>query len=153
MNFDDKLDELFIDLPEPPEDVGNSVSAVKVGKLLHIGGVFPFSEGRIQSPGKAGIELRLDSAKLAARTAGVMILAIVNKECGGTLNKVKRVVSLNGYVASGVDYQNHAKVINGASELFIQIFGKYGKHIRTAAGVTSLPGNACVELSAIFELR
>ena len=153
MDFDEKLDELFIDLPEPLEDVGSAISCVRIGKLLYVAGVLPFSDGKIQSPGKAGIELRLDMAKLAARTAGVMMLAIVNAELGGTLNKVRRVVKLDGYVASGVDYQNHTKVIDGASELFVQIFGKYGKHVRTAVGVTSLPKNACVELSGVFEIK
>ena len=153
MDFDEKLDELFIDLPEPIADVGNSVSCVRVGKFLYVAGVLPFSEGKIQAPGKAGIELRLDMAKLAARTAGVMMLAIVNSELGGTLNKIRRVVKLDGYVASGVDYQNHHKVVDGASELFVQIFGKYGKHVRNSIGVTSLPKNACVELSGIFEVK
>jgi len=153
MNFDEKLDELFIDLPEPPKDIGFSVSIVQIGKLLHVGGVLPFAEGRIQSPGKVGIEMRLDIARLAARTTAIMMLAIVNRELGGSLKRVRRVVSLDGYVACGADFRDHGKVLDGASELFTQVFGPFGKHIRTAVGVISLPDNACVELSAVFEVK
>jgi enamine deaminase RidA (YjgF/YER057c/UK114 family) len=153
MDFDEKLDELFIDLPEPQGDVGSFTSALLTGKQLYVGSVLPFAEGRIQMPGKVGIEIRLDMAKLAARTAAVLMLATVNKELGGTLNKVKRVLKLDGYVASAADFKDHLKVIDGASDLFAQIFGQNGKPVRTAIGVTSLPNNACVMLSAIFEIR
>jgi len=153
MNFDERLEELFIDLPEPPEDVGSSVSVAQVGKLLYIGGVLPLSEGRLQYPGKVGIEVRLDMARLAARLAGFLILAIVRQELRGSLKRVKRVVCLDGFVASGADFRDHFKVVDGASELFVQVFGAFGKHVRTAVGVSSLPNNACVELSAVFEVK
>lgn len=153
MNFDDRLNELFIDLPEPPEDIGHTVSIMQVGKLLHVGGVLPLAEGKIQFPGKAGIEVRLDVAKLVARTAAVLLLAIVNRELGGSLKRVRRLVRLDGFVACGADFKEHAKVLDGASELFTQIFGPFGKHVRTAVGVISLPNNACVELSAVFEVK
>jgi len=153
MNFDEKLDELFIDLPEPSEDKGNTVQVVRVGKLLYVSGVLPFSEGRIQFPGRVGIEIKLDSARLAARTAAVMTLAIVSHELGGSINKVKRLISMDGYVACGADFIDHSKVLNGAGDLFAQIFGPYGKHVRTSLGITSLPRNACIQLSSIFEIR
>lgn len=153
MDFDEKLAELFIDLPEPSADVGSAVSAVQVGKILYVGGVLPFAEGRIQNPGRVGVEVRLDMAKLAARTAAVYVLAIVAKEQGGSLNKIKRIISLDGYIACGSEFRDHGKVLDGASELIGQIFGPFGKHIRTAVGVSSLPQNACVELSAVFELK
>jgi enamine deaminase RidA (YjgF/YER057c/UK114 family) len=153
MNFDEKIDELFIDLPEPSKDTGAVVQVIRVGKLIHVSGVLPFSEGRIQFPGRVGIEVKLDSARLAARTAAVMVLAILNHELGGSLNKVKRVISVDGFVACGADFIDHPKVLNGASDLFAQIFGPYGKHVRTSVGITSLPRNACVEISCIFETR
>jgi enamine deaminase RidA (YjgF/YER057c/UK114 family) len=153
MDFDDKLDELFIDLPEPSESVGFSVSTIRVGKMLFVGGVLPLAEGRVQSQGKVGVEIRLDNARLAARTAGVMTLAIVAKELGGSLSKIKRVVSLDAQVACAADFGDHLKVIDGASELFNQIFGPFGKHVRTVCGVTSLPKNACVQITTVFELK
>lgn len=153
MDFDDKLDELFIDLPEPAADVGFSVSALKSGKYLHISGVLPFAEGKVQSQGKAGIEVRLDVARLAARTAGVMVLAIACKELGGSLKKISRVMSIDAQVACAADFKDHLKVVDGASELMNQIFGPFGKHVRAVSGVTSLPKNACVQLSVVFELK
>ena len=153
VNFDQKLEELYIDLPEPPPDSGSTLSAVQVGKLLHVSGALPLAEGRMQYPGRAGVEVRLDMAKMAARIAAVMVLAIVRRELKGSLKRVKRIVSVDGYVACGADFRDHGKVLDGASELFGQVFGPFGKHLRTAVGVSSLPGNACVELSAVFEVK
>lgn len=153
MNYDERLDELFIDIPEPPPDIGNSLGAIQTGKYLHIGGTLPFSEGRIQYPGRVGVDLRLDNAKLAARSAAVMTLAYAKRELGGSINKIRRVVRVDGFVACGADYKDHLKVLDGASELFAQVFGPNGKHIRTAVGAPSLPHNACVELSVVFEVK
>lgn len=153
MAFDDKLEELFIDLPEPPEDVGNTLGAVRVGKMIHVSGTLPLVGGRIQYPGRVGIEVRTDNARLAARAAGMLALALVRRELGGSLNRVRRVVRVDGYVACGADFEDHAKVVDGASELFVQIFGPFGKHVRIAVGVASLPRNACVEISSVFEVK
>jgi enamine deaminase RidA (YjgF/YER057c/UK114 family) len=153
MNYDEKIEELFIDLPEPPIDKGGAVGVVKFGKLILVGGMLPLLGGKVQQPGRVGVEVRLDNAKLAARTAAVMALAYVRKELGGTLNNIKRLIKVDGYVACGADFKDHAKVIDGASELFTQIFGPSGKHVRTAVGVSSLPENSCVELSVVFEVK
>ena len=153
MDFDDKLEELFIDLPEPPPDKGAAVGAATVGKLLAVGGVLPFAEGKIQHPGRAGVEVRVDNARLAARFAAVMALALARRELGGSLAKIKRVARVEGFVACGADFRDHAKVIDGAGELFVQVFGPQGKHVRTAVGVASLPQNACVMLAVTFELK
>lgn len=153
MSFDKKLEELFIDLPEPPEDRGNTVGAVSAGRLLHVGGVLPFAEGRLQYPGRVGVEVRPDNARLAARAAALQALAIVRRELGGSLDRVRRVVRVDGFVACGADFRDHSKVIDGASELFNQIFGPFGKHIRTAVGASSLPNNSCVEISVVFEVK
>ena len=142
MNYDDKVEELFIDMTEPPPEKGASVRAVKSGKHLFVSGVLPYASGRIMYPGRAGVDVRLDNAKLAARTAAVMALSIARGELGGTLNKIKRIVKLEGYVACGADFADHAKVIDGASELFSQIFGAQGKHVRNVVGVSSLPNNS-----------
>lgn len=153
MDFDEKLDELFIDLPEPPPDLGPTMAATTIGKTLIVGGALPFSEGRIQYPGRVGIEVRLDNARFAARAAAIMALAIARRELGGTLGKIRRIVRVDGFVAASVDLKDHAKVIDGASELFGQVFGVYGKHVRSVVGVASLPQQACVELAVTFELK
>ncbi len=152
MNFDKKIEELFIDMTEPPPEMGNIVTAVKSGKQLFITGVLPYASGRVQNPGRAGVEVRLDVAKLAARTAAVMALSYARQELGGTLNRIKRVVKMDASVACGADFTDHAKVVDGASDLFGEIFGKYGRHTRAIAGASSLPQNACVELSVLFEI-
>lgn len=152
MSHESKLNELFVDLPEPAPDAGNSRACVVVDKLLCVGGILPFSEGRIQHTGRVGVEIRPDNAKLAARMAAVYALAVARKELG-SLDKVRRVVSTEGFVACGADFKDHAKVIDGACELFVHIFGNNGKGTRTAVGAFSLPQNACVELSVVFEIR
>jgi enamine deaminase RidA (YjgF/YER057c/UK114 family) len=153
MNFDEKLEELFIDLTEPPEDLGNTVCAFISGKHLMVRGVFPYASGRLQFPGRVGVEVKLDNAKLAARTAAMMVLSYAMRELGGSLGKIRRVMEMTAYVACGADFRDHVRVVDGASELFAQVFGKYGKHARTIAGVSSLPGGASIELSVTFELK
>lgn len=153
MDYQEKLDELFIDLPEPKAETGNELGAVVSGKLLFVSGALPFAEGKIQHPGRVGIEVRLDNAKNAARIAGVYSIALAKRALGGKLEKIKRVVKVEGFVASGAEFKDHSKVVDGASELFVQIFGPAGKHARTAVGVASLPNNACVEISVMFEIR
>jgi len=153
MNIDDKLEELFIDLPEPPADLGSSVGAAIFGKLLCVGGVLPFSEGRIQYPGRVGVEVRLDNAKMAARLAAVMSVAVARRELGGSLSKIKRVLRVDGFVSCGADFRDHQKVLDGAGEFFVQVMGQKGRHVRTAVGASSLPQNACVEIAVTFELK
>lgn len=153
MSFDDKLEELFIDLPEPPVELGSALGAVSIGKLLHVSGALPFSEGRIQYPGRVGVEVRMDNAKMAARLAAVMSLAVARRELGGSLSKIKRVLRVDGFVACGADFRDHLKVIDGAGEFFVQIMGTNGRHARTVVGASSLPQNACVEIAVTFELK
>lgn len=152
MDFDAKLEELYIDLPEPARTMGNVVHAVQTGKLMYISGVLPFSEGKIAAKGRVGLEVRLDKAKLAARIAAVNALAVISKELG-TLNKVKKIVDVTGFIASGGDFKEHFKVLDGASELFSQIFGNVSKHTRSAVGASCLPQDSCIELSLIIEIK
>lgn len=152
MNIDDKLEELFIDLPELAVDAGHTLAALQVGKLLYVAGALPFSEGRIQFPGRVGVEVRLDNAKMAARMAAICVLAAAKRELGN-LKSIRRVVRLDASVACGVDFKEHAKVVDGASELFTQVFGSNGKHVRSLTGASSLPQNACVEISVVFEIK
>ena len=153
MNYEEKLDELYIDLPEPSPDIGNTVSALQSGKFLHVCGVLPFAEGRIQHAGRVGPDVRLDNARMAARIAAVHVIALARRELGDSLNNIRRVVRLDACVACGVDFRDHAKVADGASELFVQVFGANGKHVRSVTGASSLPQNACVEISVVFEVK
>ncbi len=152
MDFESKLYELFIDLPEPPTEHVQSAAAITVGKQVWIGGVLPFSEGKVQFSGRVGHEVRMDTAKLAARTAGILMLAILKKEAG-SLNKLKRIVSLEVKVACGTEFRDHHKVADGVSEMFFSVFGPIARPIRVVSGVTSLPKSACVQISGVFEVR
>jgi enamine deaminase RidA (YjgF/YER057c/UK114 family) len=153
MDFEAKLEELFIDLPEPAAEVGNVAGAAVVGKSLHVAGALPFQSGRLQYPGRVGIEVKLDNAKLAARAAAVMALALARAALGGSIDRIRRVVRVDGSVACGAEFKDHEKVLDGASELFGQVFGKHGRHVRSCIGAASLPRNSCVSLSVEFELK
>lgn len=152
MSYESKLNELFVDLPEPAPDLGNSTACVVVDKLLRVDGVLPFAEGRVQHAGRIGVEVRPDNGKLAARMAAVYALAVARKQLG-TLDRIKRVVSTEGFVACSADFKDHSKVIDGACELFVQIFGNSGRGTKSAVGAFSLPQNSCIELSVVFEIR
>lgn len=153
MNYDAKLAELYIDLPEPRTLTAATVHAVRSGKLLYLGGCLPLADGRVVARGRVGVEVRLDTARQAARAAAVTALAVLAAESGGTLNRVARIVRVDGCIASGADFHDHEKVIDGASELFLTIFGPAGRHARTVVGCTSLPGEACVSLALIVEMK
>ncbi len=152
MNFDQKLEELFIDLPEPHTCPAGTAHAVKSGKLLFINGVLPFSEGRIVTKGRVGLQVSLDQANRAARTAALQALGIIKAEVG-SINKIKRIVSITGFIAAGGDFKDHFKVLNSVSDLFTQIFGSAGKHARNAVGCSCLPNDTCIELSLIVETK
>lgn len=152
MTFDDRLYELFIDLPEPPAIGKTTVHAVKVGKLLFVAGVLPRSEGRMMT-GRAGVDVSLDKAKLAARAALINAFGVIAVELGGSLNKIKRIVKLSGAVACGADFKDQNKVFDSASDLLKDVFGTQGKHVREIIGASSLPEGAVVELSIVLELK
>jgi len=153
MNFDKRIDELFIDLPEPAPEVGAVVHVAQTGKLLFAGGAFPWKDGRMSYRGRVGLELNLDSGRSAAHAAALQALGMLRRHLGGTLNKVKRIVMLRGFIASGSEFKDHHKVLDGASQLLIDIFGSSaGKHARSAVGVTALPHGAPVELEMVVEI-
>jgi len=154
MNFDKKIEELFIDLPEPAPEVGATVHVAQAGKLLFIGGVLPWKDGRMAYRGRVGLELNLDAGRSSAHAAGLQALGLLRKYLDGSLNKVKGIVLLRGYVASGSEFRDQHKVLDGASQLLIDIFGPTsGRHTRSAVGVTSLPHGAPVELELVAEIK
>lgn len=148
-DFESKLISLGIKLPEPPKPVGAYLPSVKAGELLFISGVVPTVNGRLPFKGKVGEELTVNQGYEAARIACLNMLSIVKKSLG-TINKVRRVVKLTGYVASAKDFHDQPKVVNGASELLEKIFGDVGRHSRVAIGVYELPLDSPVELEAII---
>ena len=154
MNFDDRIEELFLDIPESPPEAGPVVHVVQTGKLLFMSGIYPWKHGKMAYKGRVGLELTVDAGKLAAHSATLQFLGILKKHMNGSLSKVKQIVSLRGYISSGAEFHDQHKVLDGASQLIYDVFGSVaGKHTRTAIGVTSLPHSAAVSLEFIVEVK
>jgi len=122
------------------------------GRLLFVSGQISSADGKVPYIGQVGIDCSIDDGKAAARLCALNILAHVRKALG-TLDKVTRIVQLQGFVNAAAGFGQHPAVINGASDLFVEIFGERGKHSRFAIGVSSLPFNAAVEVAATFEIE
>jgi enamine deaminase RidA (YjgF/YER057c/UK114 family) len=153
MNFEDKIKELQIELPEAKAPVGSYVATKIVGKLLYISGQISMNSKGELIKGKVGKDLTTDEAYKAAERCGLSIVAQVKKACDGDLSKVKSCIKLTGFVNSTEDYIEQPKVINGASDLIASIFGEAGMHTRAAVSANSLPLGVSVEVDAIFELN
>ena len=153
MNFEDKIKELQIELPEAKAPVGSYVATKIVGNLLYISGQISMNSKGELIKGKVGKDLTTDEAYKAAERCGLSIVAQVKKACDGDLSKVKSCIKLTGFVNSTEDYIEQPKVINGASELIASIFGEAGMHTRAAVSANSLPLGVSVEVDAIFELN
>ena len=153
MNFEDKIKELQIELPEAKAPVGSYVATKMVGKLLYISGQISMNSKGELIKGKVGKDLTTDEAYKAAERCGLSIVAQVKKACDGDLSKIKSCVKLTGFVNSTEDFTEQPKVINGASDLIASIFGEAGMHTRAAVSTNSLPLGVSVEVDAIFELN
>ena len=153
MNFEDKIKELKIELPEAKAPVGNYVATKKVGNLLYISGQVSINSNGDLIKGKVGKDLTTDEAYKAAERCGISIIAQVKNACDGDLSRVKSCIKLTGFVNSTNDYTDQPKVINGASDLIASIFGEAGMHTRAAVSTNSLPLGVSVEVDAIFELN
>jgi len=153
MNFEDKIKELQIELPEAKAPVGSYVATKIVGKLLYISGQISMNSKGELIKGKVGKDLTTDEAYQAAERCGLSIVAQVKKACDGDLSKVRSCIKLTGFVNSTEDYIEQPKVINGASDLIASIFGEAGMHTRAAVSANSLPLGVSVEVDAIFELN
>ncbi|MEQ8321397.1 MAG: RidA family protein [Rhodospirillales bacterium] len=147
-----RLQELGIELPEAAAPAANYIPYVVSGKLIFIAGQITFKDGKIEYTGKVGEDLSVDDGYQAARLCGLNLLAQAKAAAGGDLDRIKRVVKLGGFVNSGPDFSNQPEVINGASDLMVDIFGDNGKHARFAVSAGSLPRNVAVEIDGIFEL-
>jgi enamine deaminase RidA (YjgF/YER057c/UK114 family) len=146
-----RLAALGLTLPPPPKPLASYVPAVQAGDLLFLSGVLPLADGVIPLPGAVGRELTVEEGATAARQALLNGLAVIAASAG-SLERVARVVRLNGYVASAPGFYQQPAVLNGASDLLVELFGERGRHTRTAIGVAALPLNAPVELDLIVQL-
>jgi len=152
MSFEAKLAELGIALPLPPKPVATYIPAVRAGELLFLSGTGPFRDGQIVFAGKLGRDLTVEQGYEAARLTLLNALAMVRQELG-TLDRVVRIVRLTGHVASAEGFTKQPSVLNGASDLLVQIFGEAGLHARLALGAAELPLNMCLELELILQVR
>ncbi len=150
MNIVTRLSDMGIELPVAAAPVASYVPVVVHGGFAFISGQLPFLDGSLVT-GKLGSELGTERGIQAARACGLMILAQL--EAADLLDRVARIVKLGGFVASTPDFTDQPKVVNGASDLMVEIFGDAGKHARSAVGVPVLPLNAAVEVDAIIALK
>jgi enamine deaminase RidA (YjgF/YER057c/UK114 family) len=152
MSFEAKLAELGLTLPQAPKPVATYIPAVRSGDLLFLSGTGPFKDGAIVYAGKLGKDLTVEQGYEAARLTLLNALAMVRQELG-TLDRVTRVVRLTGHVASAEGFTQQPAVINGASDLLVQIFGEAGRHARLALGAAELPLNMAIELELILQVH
>jgi enamine deaminase RidA (YjgF/YER057c/UK114 family) len=151
--IESRLRELGITLPEAAAPAANYVPYVVTGNLVFVSGQLPIAEGKVAFTGRLGAELGLDEGQKAARLCGLNLIAQVKAACEGDLERVRRVVRLGGFVASTPEFTDHPKVVNGASDLMVEVFGNKGRHSRAAVGVAALPLDAAVEIDGIFEIE
>ena len=153
MNFEKKIQELKIKLPEAKPPVGSYVATKIVGNLLFISGQISIAENGELIKGKIGKDLSTEQGYDAAKRCGLSIVAQAKVACNGDLSKIKSCIKLTGFVNSTEDFTEQPKVINGASDLIAAIFGDAGMHTRAAVSTNSLPLGVSVEVDAIFELN
>ncbi|HXC67918.1 MAG TPA: RidA family protein [Nitrospiraceae bacterium] len=151
MSYERRLKELRIELPLPPKPLATYVPAVRAGELLFLSGVLPMREGQLVFSGKLGRDLTVEQGIESARLALLNALAIAKQELG-TVDRITRIVKVVGYVASAEGFVQQPQVLNGASDLLVEIFGEAGRHVRVAVGAAELPRGAPVEIELILSI-
>ena len=151
-NIEQRLSQLGIKLPNTAVPAGSYVPYVLEKNLLWISGQVPFWNGEVKYRGKVSSEVSMDDAVMAARLCGLNILAQI-KTALGNLNRVERVIKLSGFVNSSSNFTDHPIVIDGASDLMVDVFGELGRHTRVAIGASSLPLNSSTEVDALVRVR
>lgn len=152
MSAEAKLRELGIELPSPPAAAGLYAPCVQSGSLLFVSGQVPVVEGKPAGTGKLGADVTVEQAQALARVCALNGLAIVKAHLG-SLDRVVRAVRVGGFVASAAGFTAQPQVVNGASQLLIDVFGEAGRHARAAVGVAELPLGVPVEVEFLFEVR
>ena len=149
--FENRLEELKIELPETPKPLAAYIPALHAGSFIYTSGQLPMKNG-VLTAGKVGKEVSTEEAQNAARTAVINCLSAVRSVLG-SLDKIGQIVKITVFVNSAEGYTDQPLVANGASELLLQIFGEVGKHTRSAVGVSELPRNAAVEVELIASVK
>ena len=150
--IDQRLAELGIELPRAAAPAANYVPFVVSGKHVFVAGQIPVESGNIMYRGRLGDGMTVDDGYQAARLCALNIIAQVREACGGNLDRVVRCVKLGGFVNSTPDFTDQPKVLNGASDLMIEVFDEKGRHARFAVGAPALPLGVAVEVDAVFEI-
>ncbi len=148
--IDARLSELGIELPEAASPAANYVPYALEGNTLYIAGQVPFWNGELLHIGKVGDDYSVKDAVQAARVSGLNIIAQAKAALDGDLDRIRRIAKVGGFVNCVTDFGQHPAVINGASDLFVEVFGDVGKHARFAVGAGSLPMGVAVEVDAII---
>jgi enamine deaminase RidA (YjgF/YER057c/UK114 family) len=149
---DSRLAALGIVLPTAATPVANYVPWVRCGSLIVISGQLPLKDGTVTTTGRLGDGVSVEDGATAARLCAVNLLAQLRAALDGDLDRLHRVVRLGGFVAATAEFTAHPKVVNGASDLMVEVFGEAGRHARAAVGCSSLPLGACVEVEGMFEV-
>jgi enamine deaminase RidA (YjgF/YER057c/UK114 family) len=152
MSHDARLAALKIELPNPAAPAANYVPTVIAGNLLFVAGQITIFNGELRHLGKLGANIDVETGKQAARLCGLNIISQARNALGGSLDRIKRCVKVGGFVNCTPDFIEHPQVVNGASDLMVEVFGDAGKHARFAVGAVSLPRGVSVEVDAIFEI-
>lgn len=151
-SFETRITELGLELPAPPKSVANYVSTYRAGNLLIVSGQLCMDlTGSLVAKGRVADEVTIEQATLAARACGINVLAQVRFALG-SLDQVKQIVRLGGFIAASPAFNDHARIMNGASDLMVEVFGERGRHTRSTVGVASLPLQASVEVEAMIEI-
>jgi enamine deaminase RidA (YjgF/YER057c/UK114 family) len=151
-NVESKIEQVGLNLPDAPKPVAAYIPAKQTGNLVFTAGQLPMVNGELISKGLLGQDVEIDEANKAARICTLNALAAI-KGVIGDLDRIKQIVRVVGYVASGPTFTQQPAVVNGASELLLEIFGEIGKHARSAVGMAVLPLNASVEIELTVEIE
>lgn len=149
---DARLAELGIEVPEAAAPVANYVGFVQTGNLVFVSGQVPLVDGAFKFQGKVGSDFSVEEGQEAARICAINIIAQLKAACGGDLDRVQRIVRLGGFVNSTPEFGDQPKVINGASDLMVAVFGDKGRHTRAAVSAGALPVGVAVEVDAVVEI-
>jgi len=147
---DGNLNRLGITLPDAPAPAANYVPYVIAGNMVFISGQLPLVDGKLSVTGHVGKDVSTDEAAQQARLCAINLLAQLKAACEGDLSRVKQVVKLGGFVACTDDFTAQPEVVNGASDLMVEVFGDAGRHARFAVGSNTLPRGTCVEVEGTF---
>ena len=147
---DDNLNRLGITLPDAPAPAANYVPYVVARNMVYVSGQLPLVDSKLTVTGHVGKNVSTEEAAAQARLCAINLLAQLKAACGGDLSRVKQVVKLGGFVACTDDFTDQPEVINGASDLMVEVFGDAGRHARFAVGSNTLPRGTCVEVEGTF---